>query len=121
MYSIKFPDMFGTAVTNLVEDHEATISNMRLLLASWKTSLFGDPYFGTKVKEFIYEQNNVILHDIIIDNLYTSLKQFIPQVHLTRKDITIVADRTSLYATINCINKIDNQPDMFSIELMVAE
>ena len=55
MYSIKFPDMLSSAKTNIIENHEATISNLRLMLASWKTSLFGDPYFGTNIKRFIHE------------------------------------------------------------------
>ena len=55
MYSIAFPNMLSSANTNLVSDKEATVSNMRLLLASWKTSLFGDPYFGTNIKRFIHE------------------------------------------------------------------
>lgn len=121
MYSISFPNMFGTATTNLTEDHTATLSNIKLLLNTWKKSLFGDPFFGTKIKEYVYEQNNIILHDIIIDNIYMSIKQFIPQVYLTRKDIKIQAEKTSIYITINCINKIDNQPDMFNIELVVTE
>ena len=121
MYSINYPDMFGTATTKLAEDHNATLSNISLLLSSWKNSLFGDPYFGTRIKEYIYEQNNIILHDIIIDNIYTSIKEFIPQVYLTRKDITIKAENSSIYVTIHCINKLDNQPDMFSIELVTQD
>ena len=49
MYSIGFPEMFSSAGTRLVEDREATMSNLRLLLASWKNSLFGDPYFGCNI------------------------------------------------------------------------
>ena len=41
MKSIAFPEMFTTSGTNIVEDAEATISNMKLLLASWKKSLIG--------------------------------------------------------------------------------
>lgn len=121
MFSIKFPDMFSSGKTNLVENHEATLSNISLLLQTWKRSLFGDPYFGTKIKEYIYEQNNIILHDIIVDNIYMSLRDFIPQIHVTRKDIKLRAENTVVYITINCINKIDNTPDMFNIELMVDE
>lgn len=121
MYSIKFPDMFSTAKTNLIENHEATLSNVQLLLSTCKKSLFGDPYFGTRIKEFIFDQNNIILHDIIIDNIYNSLRDFIPQIYVTRKDIKVRAENTSVYITINCINKIDNKPDMFNIELMVDE
>jgi len=121
MFSIAFPEMFATSRTLLVEDKEATCSNLKLLLASWKKSLFGDPYFGTNLKRFIYEQNNVVLRDLIIDDIYVSLQIFMPQLSLTRKDIVITHDKTALYATINCINKIDNQPNLYQIRLMTDE
>lgn len=121
MYSIAFPEMFKSASTNLVEDNEATLSNMSLLLASWKKSLFGDPYFGTRLKTFIFEQNNVVLRDLIIDEIYVSLKQFMPQIDLKRKDIKIYSNGTGVYTAINCINKIDNQINLYEIELATAE
>ena len=67
MYSIAFPDMFSSAKTNLVEDHQASSSNLKLLLGADKTALFGDPQFGTALKKFFYEQNNMILKDLLID------------------------------------------------------
>lgn len=117
MYSIAFPNMLSSAKTNLVKDHEATMSNMRLLLASWKTSLFGDPYFGTNIKTFIYEQNNIILRDIIIDDIYLSLQEFLPQVSLKRSDITLTLKNQDIYCTINCMNKLDSQVNLYEINL----
>ena len=111
------PDIFSTARTNLVKDADATMSNMKLLLASWKKSLIGDPYFGTNLKKFIHEQNNIVLRDLIIDEIYVSLQIFMPQVYLKRKDITITQDKTDVYATINCINKLDNEVNMYQIKL----
>lgn len=117
MYSIAFPDMFSSAKTNLVKDREATMSNMRLLLASWKKSLFGDPYFGTNLKQFIYEQNNVVLRDLIIDDIYVSLQEFMPQIYVKRKDIEVINDGYTVYASINCINKLDNEVNLYQIDL----
>lgn len=117
MYSIKFPDIFSSAKTNLIKDNEATLSNTKLLIASWKDSLFGDPYFGTNIKRYVYEQNNIILRDIIIDDIFESIRTFIPQILVRRDWIKINQKNSELYATINCINKLDNQPDMFDIRL----
>lgn len=117
MYSIRFPDMLSSANTNLVEGHEATMSNLRLMLASWKTSLFGDPYFGTNIKRYIYEQNNVVLRDLIIDDINLAIHDFMPQVYTTRDDITVRQEDDHVYVDIKCINKLDNQPDMYTIEL----
>ena len=118
MHSISFPEMFSSAKTNLVEGREATMSNMRLLLASWKRSLFGDPYFGTNLKKFIHENNNIVLRDLIIDEIYVSLITFMPQVFVKRKDIVVDSDGTSVYATINCINKLDNEVNTYQIDLV---
>ena len=118
MYSIKFPDMFSYSKTNLIKDNEATLSNTKLLIGAWKNSLYGDPFFGTNVKQYVYEQNNIILRDIIIDDLFESIRMFIPQILVKREWIKINQENQDLYATINCINKLDNQPDMFTIRLL---
>lgn len=121
MISIAFPEMFDGPRVKLVEGHDATISNMRLLLASWKNSLLGDPYFGTKLKTFIYEQNNIILKDLIVDDIFTSLQEFIPQVYLERKDIEVKSKGTSVYATITCTDRIDKSTNMYEIKLLTQE
>lgn len=117
MTSFNFPDMLNSARANLIEDREATISNMRLLLASWKTSLFGDPYFGTNIKSYIYDQNNVVLKDLIIDDIVLSLHEFMPQISVQRRDIIITQKKNDLYATITCINKLDSLEMNFTIKL----
>ena len=117
MYSIGFPDMFSSTKTNLVSDHQATAQNILLMLKSDRTSLFGDPYFGTILKKLIYEQNDLILQDIVIDELYTSILTFMPQVRLSRNDIKLRAEKSALYATIKCTNLIDFQTDLYDIKL----
>ena len=117
MYSINFPDMFATSRTKLIKDHDATLSNLKLLLASEKTSLFGDPYFGTILKRIIYEQNTPVLQDLVIDEIYTSILMFMPQIKITRKDISLFSDGTNLYAKINCINLIDYTNNLYNIRL----
>lgn len=118
MISIDFPKMFNSTSTRLVEGSSATLQNIRLLFESVRGSLLGDPYFGTNLKRYLYEQNNIILRDIIIDHILVALQTFIPQVHVTRKDIKLVADRSTIYATINCINKLDNEVNTFEIKLI---
>ena len=117
MISIAFPNMFNTASTRLVEGSKATLQNINLLLDSCRGSLLGDPYFGSKIKSYIYEQNNVILRDIIIDDLLVLLQTFIPQIQVSRNDIQLVSERASIYAVINCINKLDNEVNTFKIKL----
>ena len=121
MYSIKFPDMFSGVTTFLVEDKEATAQNLKLVLLSDRDSLFGDPYFGTIWRKLIFEQNNEILRDIIIDDILTTIQTFVPQLLTKREDITVTSDRYSVSINIKALNLLDYQTDMYSIKLMEDE
>lgn len=119
MYSLSFPDMFskdGTR-TQLVEDHEATFSNLKLVLASTKNSLFGDPDFGSLLKTKLFEQDTLILRDLVIDDIYTTILTFMPQIVLKRSDITVTSDGVDIFVTIKCTNLIDYELDTFTINL----
>lgn len=78
--SVQFPKMFNRTGTLLVEDHEATSQNLRLLLLSDKYSLLGDPYYGSVIKRLMFNQNDVVLQDIVRDAIYTVILQFMPQL-----------------------------------------
>ena len=117
MKSIAFPDIFGNSSTNVVSDHEATVSNLRLLLLSEKTELFGDPYFGSNIKKLLFEPNNVVLQDIVIDNIYTAILQFMRQINIQRKNISIISNGTDLYVRIKALNLIDYTTDLYNINL----
>ena len=120
MYSFGFPKMFNHTTANLVKDKEAIRSNMVLLLSSEQATLFGDPYYGSMLKKYIFEQSSSIIVDLLIDELYTTIRTFMPQVYLTRKDINIFVSRNMLYADINYYYTIDNTSDLFTIMLTEA-
>lgn len=121
MYSIQFPDMVLGVSTNLVKDKEATSQNLKLMLLSDRGSLFGDPYFGTLWRKLIFDQNNEILRDIIIDDILTSIETFMPQLLVKREDITVVSDKYSVSINIKALNLIDYETNMYSIKLMEDE
>lgn len=117
MISLAFPEMFTNSKTMLYNDREATVSNLKLLLLSDKTSLLGDPYFGTNLKRMIFENGSVLLRDIIIDDIYTAIVTFMPQIQLTRDNIDVEIDDLTVTITIRCINKINYQTDLYIIKL----
>lgn len=121
MYSIKFPDMVSGVSTKIVQDHEATEQNLKLVLLSDRGSLFGDPYYGTLWRKLIFDQNNEILRDIIIDDILTSTETFMPQLLTRREDIKVNSDRYSVTIDIKALNLLDYQTDMYSIKLMEDE
>lgn len=115
MKSIAFPKMFNSNSTRIIEDKDATERNLCSLLHSEKGEFLSDPFYGIRLKRYLFEQNTGILKDIIIDEIYTQIALFMPQIKVHRKDITIVQDRYKLYATIKCINRVDFTTDMFNI------
>ena len=115
--SVSFPNMLNQSSTRLVEDHQATVQNLRLLLLSDKYSLFGDPYYGTVLKRLMFEQNNLVLKDIVIDAIYTAILQFMPQVMIERKNITITQDAYHIYINIKAKNILDYQLDTYELVL----
>lgn len=120
MRSIKFPKMFNTNSTNVWKSQEyleATKQNTITLLQCERGELFGDPYFGILLKHYLFEQNNLVLKDMIIDVIYTQLALFLPQVKIKRQDIDIIQDRErgKLYCKFRGINQIDYTTNMYSL------
>ena len=117
MNSIAFPNMFTTTSTLVVGDKDASMQDLKLLLASEKGELFGDPYFGVRIKRYTFNQNNYILRDILVDELFSQIKVFAPQITVNREDIKITQKGNRLIATIKGINKLDFTTDMYQLEL----
>ena len=122
MRGIHVPHMFNTNSTRVWKSSEhlkATKQNTKLVLYSERGELIGDPYFGLMLRHFMFDQNNYILRDQIIDMIYTQLAIFIPQVHVERKDITVFQDRekAKLYCEFSGINQIDYQLNTYQLVL----
>jgi hypothetical protein len=126
MISILFPKMFNSSSTNVTKtSSQSTLQNLLALLGSERTEFVGDPQFGVAIKRYVFEQNNFVLRDIIIDELYTQISVFIPQVIINRKDITIMqtgaGKRAKLEATIKVTNRLDFTTNTFNLVLFNNE
>jgi len=118
MNSLSFPNIFeSTSSTKVVKDKEASMQDLKLLLASEKGELFGDPFFGIRIKKYTFNQNNYVLRDILVDEIFTQVKIFAPQLTINRNDIKITQQGKQLFATIKGINKLDFTTDMYQLEL----
>ena len=122
MRSISFPKMFVTKTkTGLVQDYDATLQNLKMLLFSEKGELFGDPYFGAGLKRFLYDPNDILLRDLLVDEIYIAIATFMPQIKISRNDITIIADGTSVICEIKALNRVDYQTNLYTIPLLEAD
>lgn len=122
MRSFRFPQMFNTNSSNIWKSsdyNKMTKQNAILLLHCERGELFGDPYFGLMLKHYLFDQNNYILKDAIIDVIYNQLALFMPQIRVKRDDIDIIQDkaRGRLICKFIAQSQIDYQVDNYSLVL----
>ena len=119
MRSISFPNMFKTTSTIVKTDsHDATYQNILLVLGAEKGDFVFDPYFGIRLRRYLFDQNNYILRDVIIDEIYTQLLIFMPQLLINRKDITINIERSKMTCNIKVTNRVNFVVDSYNIVLL---
>ena len=121
MNALGFPKMFEGNSTIIKKGKDASSECMRLLLASEKGDMFGDPEFGIQLKKYTYNQNNYILKDIIIDEIFEQVSIFCPQITVTRNDINVIQEGKKFYAHIKGINKADFTLSTFDLVLLEGE
>ena len=109
--------MMTESNANLIADKDAIDQNLINLLNCTKKELFGDPYFGCQMKKMLFEQQNTMIKDIFIDELYMSIINFIPQITLERKDIIIYTQDNNIFTDIKYTYLEDNTANLFSINL----
>lgn len=117
IYSFGFPEMLHTARSNIVCDKAAIRSNIKLLLSSERGTHFGDPYFGAALKQALFEPSTSVIVDLMIDELYTTITIFMPQVHVERKQIVLSLVDEDIIATIPYVYIPDNTSDLYQINL----
>lgn len=120
MNSINFPKIFNGNATKVQSDESSNKSILQwlhLLLSSEAGTMHGDPDFGLRLKRYMFDQNNYILRDILIDEIYTQITTFCPEVYLERKNITIESNGYEIYATIVCKNQKTFETNMFDLVL----
>ena len=121
MNSINFPKMFKGNSTLIVKDLEASKQSLKLTLSSEKGEMLGDPVFGTDFRKYYFEQNSAITEDLIIDDIYTTIKFFLPQLVVERKDIKIIRKDAKLTAKITGVNQLDFQTNTYELVLFQEE
>ena len=117
MKSIQFPKMLYNNSIQTVQDHEASSQNLVLTLSSEKGEFRFDPFFGIRLKKYTFEQNNYVLRDLLLDEIYEQIVYFMPQITVNKKDIKIVSERSKCYVTIKAINNVDFTLNTYNLVL----
>lgn len=120
--SIAFPNMFTRTSTNFVTDKEATFQNLKYLILSEKGELFGDPFYGVGLKKYLFDQNDTIIKDLILDDMYTAIATFMPQLRINRNDLKLrTGDKGEIFVDIRAVNQLDFTTDLYSIVLLETD
>lgn len=117
--SIAFPNMFTRSSTNCVSNKEATMQNLKYLILSEKGELFGDPFYGVGLKKYLFDQNDTIVKDLVLDDMYTAIASFMPQLRISRNDLKLrTGDKGEIFVDIKAVNQVDFTTDLYSIVLL---
>ena len=120
--SIAFPNMFTRTSTNFVTDKEATFQNLKYLILSEKGELFGDPFYGVGLKKYLFDQNDTIIKDLVLDDMYAAIATFMPQLRINRNDLKLrTGDKGEIFVDIKAINQLDFTTDLYSIVLLETD
>ena len=128
MNCLNFPKMFrgNSTLVDTYEDYirgdeynkNPTSVCLDLLLKSERRGMFGDPEFGIRLKYYTFNQNNYVLKDILVDEIYNQITTFCPQIGIDRKDIVVsMQEKGKLHIKIQYINKLDFTTDMYNLVL----
>ena len=117
MNSIAFPKMIKNNHVQTVSDYDATLQNMKLLIGSENGEFRFDTFFGIRLKRYLFEQNNPVLMDVLIDEIYEQLVIFMPQLIITRSDITLTKDTAKVYVNIKARNQKDFELNSYNLVL----
>lgn len=101
--TIKFPNMFNimTGKTQVVSGVESIQNSLKILLKSNIYELLGDPQYGCKLTQEMFEPDSNILADIIKHDIVNAIRTYEPRIILSEDDITVKSDRNNIYITIS--------------------
>ena len=94
-YGIDFPfrdSSDGDYVKMTYDPQREVRANLIHLLLTRKGSRYFLPDFGTRLYQFIFDQNDNITFDLIQEEIRDSVKKFIPNLDITKLDIMSAED-----------------------------
>lgn len=123
--SISYPNCFdiNSGITNLDGDYLSINMCLALLLTTAKNELFGDPDFGCRLYEFLFEQVSEPLMDDIKLDIVDNISRFEKRVTVSQNDINIEhmtnTDRNAYSITITYT--IKNSQKKNTTEIILEE
>lgn len=121
--TFKFPNIVNLSTgKNELSSGENSISTcLALLLRTSPGELFGDPNFGSRLTEYLFDPNRDILRDTIQEEVYRVVSKYEPRAQLTGIDFYSDEYKENiLHITITYINKNTGLSELFEDTLNVS-
>lgn len=121
--SIRYPITFNltTGKTDVDSDTISINRCIGLILTTGKGELLGDPNFGCRLYEMLFDQYSDILENEIKNEIVNSIKKYEKRITVYQKDITIEhndnTDRNSYTITISYVINSRSSRDTTSVTL----
>ena len=123
--SISYPLTFNvvSGETNLDSDYLSINMCLALLLTTAKNELLGDPDFGCRLYELLFDQVSDEFYDAVKDDIVENISKFEKRVTVTREDIEIKheenTDRNAYGITITY--RINNSQKVNTTDIILEE
>ena len=122
MYSIGFPNIFNGSTVYLNKDYDAIKTNLKLLLGSNRGGLFGDPYYGTKLKTVLWDQaHDDIILELLKDDVFEAIYSYMPQITVKKDDITVTKQNNFVNVTIKVTSDSGVESNLYEITLLTND
>lgn len=102
----------------VLENEEAIKRALRNILLTNYNERFFNPYFGSNIRHYLFENFSASTEIDIRDAIKTAIRNFEPRVNLIDVRVTPSIDSHSMNVSIvfNCLNNIDNTILEFILE-----
>lgn len=96
--SINHPKEFSviSGVTDLATEIDSINQSIRLILTSARGELFGDPNFGSRLHEYLFDYSGEALYNLLKSEIASVLNSQESRVTVFEDDISFKEDGTSL-------------------------
>ena len=119
--SIKHPQMFDlTSGKTDLDDNVISINRcLGLLLTSAKGELLGDPDFGSRLYEMLFDQYSQTFEELVKQEIVETITKYETRIQITTNDITIKENkdglRNSYKITIHYVVSNSMQENEFNV------
>lgn len=101
--NIQHPDTFSfiSGSTNLVDYLDAVNQSVRLILSTSPGELFGDPNYGSRLKEYLHDYVDESFKNIVKLEIVDSLTKWEPRISVNTDSIDIDYQGTTVVVNIS--------------------